>query len=57
MKSNFIYMKGVVIKSTGSLYQVLVDGKKQYSCKIKGKNGFIFKDYIRFRKNIKNEIC
>ena len=37
MKINFIYMKGVVIKSTGNLCQVLSDDKQYYSCKIKGK--------------------
>ncbi len=37
MKINFILMKGVVIKSTGSLCQVLSDNNKQYACKIKGK--------------------
>ena len=37
MKSKFILMKGVVIKSTGNLCQVLSENNKTYSCKIKGK--------------------
>ena len=58
-------MKGVVIKSTGSLYQVLVDGKKQYSCKIKGKNRLLdieftnpitVGDYVNFTFDSQNDI-
>ena len=45
MKINFILMKGVVIKSTGSLCQVLSDNKKQYSCKVKGKNRLLDLDF------------
>ena len=37
MKINFIFMKGVIIKSTGSLCQVLSENKEIYPCKIKGK--------------------
>ena len=45
MKINFILMKGVVIKSTGSLCQVLSDNKKQYSCKVKGKTRLLDLDF------------
>ena len=45
MKINFILMKGVVIKSTGSLCQVLSDNKKQYSCKLKGRTRLLDLDF------------
>ena len=37
MMANFILMKGSVIKSTGSLCQVLSEDNQKYFCKIKGK--------------------
>lgn len=58
-------MKGVVIKSTGSLCQVLGDDKKQYSCTIKGKtrlldieftNPIAVGDIVEFTFDIKNEL-
>ena len=57
-------MKGIVIKSTGNLCQVLSDNK-QYSCKIKGKtrledidftNPIAVGDYVDFSFDVKNEI-
>ena len=57
-------MKGIVIKSTGNLCQVLSDNK-HYSCKIKGKtrledidftNPIAVGDYVDFSFDLKNEI-
>ena len=57
-------MKGIVIKSTGNLCQVISDNKK-YSCKIKGKNRLIdieftnpiaVGDHVEFSYDIKNQI-
>ena len=65
MKINFILMKGVVIKSTGSLCQVLSHNKKQYSCKVKGKtrllnldftNPITVGDVVEFTFDIQNNI-
>ena len=58
-------MKGVVIKSTGNLCQVLSDDKQYYSCKIKGKtrlmnieftNPIAVGDNVKFSFDIKNKI-
>tara|TARA_Y100001968_G_scaffold327832_1_gene373699 strand:- start:441 stop:1373 length:933 start_codon:yes stop_codon:yes gene_type:complete len=58
-------MKGVVIKSTGSLCQVLSDDNKQYACKIKGKtrlldieftNPITVGDSVEFTFDIQNQI-
>ena len=58
-------MKGVVIKSTGSLCQVLCDDQQTYSCKIKGKtrlldieftNPIAVGDIIDFTFDLKNKI-
>lgn len=58
-------MKGVVIKSTGNLCQVLTKNNKKYSCKIKGKtrlmnieftNPIAVGDIVEFTFDEKNEI-
>jgi len=58
-------MKGVIIKSTGSLCQVLSKNKQIYSCKIKGKtrlmnieftNPIAVGDYVEFSFDEKNQI-
>ena len=64
MKSNFIFMIGVVLKSTGSLYQVLSENKI-YPCKIQGKsrllkidftNPIAVGDHVDFLFDQKNQI-
>ena len=64
MKFNFIYMKGVVIKSTGNLCQVL-SGDNVFSCKIKGKtrllnieftNPISVGDHVDFNYDEKNQV-
>jgi len=58
-------MKGVVIKSTGNLCQVLCSDNKRYSCKIQGKtrlmnieftNPIAVGDYVQFSYDEKNDI-
>ena len=58
-------MKGVIIKSTGSLCQVLSQNKQIYSCKIKGKtrlmnieftNPIAVGDYVEFSFDERNQI-
>ena len=58
-------MKGVVIKSTGNLCQVLSSKKQYYSCKIKGKtrlmnieftNPISVGDNVEFSFDYKNQI-
>ena len=58
-------MKGVVIKSTGHLCQVLCSDNKRYSCKIQGKtrlmniestNPIAVGDYVQFSYDDKNDI-
>jgi ribosome biogenesis GTPase len=58
-------MKGVVIKSTGSLCQVLSENKEIYSCKIKGKtrlmnieftNPIAVGDNVEFSFDVKNQM-
>ena len=65
MKSKFIIMKGVVIKSTGNLCQVLSANNKKYSCKIKGRtrlmnieftNPIAVGDTVDFTFDDKNQI-
>ena len=65
MKSKFSPMKGVVIKSTGNLCQVLSGNHKKYSCKIKGKtrlmnieftNPIAVGDIVEFTLDDNNEI-
>ena len=65
MKINFIFMKGVVIKSTGNLCQVLSENKEIYSCKIKGKtrllnieftNPIAVGDNVEFSFDVKNQM-
>ena len=65
MKTKFILMKGVIIKSTGNLCQVLAKNNKKYSCKIKGKtrlmniestNPIAVGDIVEFTFDEKNKI-
>ena len=65
MMANFILMKGSVIKSTGSLCQVLSEDNQKYSCKIKGKtrlthieftNPIVVGDNVEFTFDKKNQI-
>ena len=65
MKINFIIMKGVVIKSTGTLCKVLSDDNLIFDCKIKGKtrllkidftNPIVVGDYVDFQFDEINNI-
>ena len=65
MKINFITMKGLVIKTTGTLCKVLSDENLIFDCKIKGKtrlqkidftNPIAVGDYVDFQFNKKNNI-